>query len=81
MGRMDRYYKNIMTWVKPSCNKLVDRAIRYILILLEEEGITDLDYNDVCIELFKQMDKISQSEPVVLKTMTALKKSYSGEAL
>ncbi len=80
MGRMDRYYKNIMTWVKPSCNKLVDRAIRYILILLEEEGIKGLDYNDVCIELFKQMDKISQSEPVVLKTMTALKKSYSGEA-
>ena len=33
MGRMDRYYSNIMTYVKPTNYKLIDRAARYVMIL------------------------------------------------
>jgi N-acetylmuramic acid 6-phosphate (MurNAc-6-P) etherase len=30
---MDRYYSNIMTFVKPTNYKLIDRAASYVLIL------------------------------------------------
>lgn len=33
MGRLDRYYSNIMTYVKPTNYKLIDRAARYVLML------------------------------------------------
>lgn len=33
MGRMDRYESNIMTYVKPTNYKLIDRAARYVMIL------------------------------------------------
>lgn len=36
MGRMDRYYSNIMTYVKPTNYKLIDRSTRYILMLRPE---------------------------------------------
>ncbi len=36
MGRMNRYESNIMTYVKPTNYKLIDRAARYVLILAKE---------------------------------------------
>lgn len=33
MGRLNRYYSNIMTYVKPTNYKLIDRAARYIMLL------------------------------------------------
>lgn len=33
MGRMDRYQSNIMTYVKPTNYKLIDRATRYVMML------------------------------------------------
>ena len=36
MGRMDRYFSNIMTYVKPTNYKLIDRAARYVMILRPE---------------------------------------------
>ena len=33
MGRMNRYENNIMTYVKPTNFKLIDRATRYVLML------------------------------------------------
>lgn len=33
MGRLGRYYSNIMTFVKPTNYKLIDRSARYVLIL------------------------------------------------
>lgn len=33
MGRMSRYESNIMTYVKPTNYKLIDRATRYVLML------------------------------------------------
>ena len=36
MGRMDRYQSNIMTYVKPTNYKLIDRATRYVLMLRPE---------------------------------------------
>jgi N-acetylmuramic acid 6-phosphate etherase len=36
MGRMNRYLSNIMTYVKPTNYKLIDRASRYVMILRPE---------------------------------------------
>jgi len=33
MGRMNRYESNIMTYVKPTNYKLIDRATRYVIML------------------------------------------------
>lgn len=34
MGVLQRYEGNVMTWVRPSNNKLIDRAARYVRLLL-----------------------------------------------
>lgn len=33
MGRMDRYQSNIMTYVRPTNYKLIDRSARYVMML------------------------------------------------
>ena len=70
MGRLGRYSSNLMTWVRPSNFKLIDRAIRYVMILLEKEGI-DFTYHQVATVLFEQ---IKQSGPIVVNTVEAVKK-------
>jgi N-acetylmuramic acid 6-phosphate etherase len=71
MGRMDRYYGNLMTWVKPSCNKLIDRAIRYIQFLAKNNNIK-FTYEEICLELFKQLHNYDLQKPIVIKTLNAL---------
>jgi N-acetylmuramic acid 6-phosphate etherase len=72
MGRLGRYESNIMTWVRPSNNKLIDRTIRYISILLKRDQI-EMDYRDICIELFKQIECASRDEALVLKVYKSIK--------
>lgn len=72
MGRMGRYVDNLMTWVRAANNKLIDRAIRYIRILLASRMESPPDYATVCRALFKIMSRLKPGEPVVLKTMESL---------
>lgn len=73
MGRLDRYQSNIMTWVKPSNLKLIDRASRYCQKLLELEGI-EVSYDDILREIIKNSDRTDLDiEPVVLRVF----KSFS----
>lgn len=39
MGRLGRFEGNVMTWVRPTNNKLVDRAVRYADRLLRRRGL------------------------------------------
>jgi len=71
MGKMNRYEGNLMTYVKPSCNKLIDRAIRYVTHLLSDHGVTK-SYDDICFALFDELDNISPKEPIVLRTLSRL---------
>lgn len=73
MGRLGRYEGNLMTWVKPSNNKLIDRSIRYVQAILGREGRTDLTYADICYALFQVLENLKPEEPVVLKTLAALR--------
>ncbi len=80
MGRLKRIESNIMTWVKPSNNKLIDRAIRYIEALLENDGITEFSYEDICYQLFEEREKMGPADPIVLLTYEVLKKRHKKSA-
>lgn len=67
MGRMNRYMDNMMTWVKASNLKLVDRAIRYVQKLLKNRGI-HADYEIVAARLFSKLNSVNSSRPIVIAT-------------
>ncbi|MCB0361988.1 MAG: hypothetical protein KDD35_04685 [Bdellovibrionales bacterium] len=72
MGRLDRYRQNFMTWVKPTNGKLIDRAARYVLLLLKEEGMGTCSYEEVVRELFRQEAILGPKESIVIKAFAAL---------
>ncbi len=64
MGRMGRYYSNIMTYVKPTNYKLIDRSARYILILRP-----NTTYEEAVRAIYEIRYKINYDEPIVLKVI------------
>ncbi|MDB6003342.1 MAG: hypothetical protein JWR15_329 [Prosthecobacter sp.] len=72
MGRLGRYLDNLMTYVKPSNNKLIDRAVRYVRILAQRRTGKLPGYEKVTRLLFEERDKLQPGEPIVLKTLAAL---------
>lgn len=73
MGRLGRYHGNVMTCVRPSNFKLIDRTIRYVQLLLKREGIHDFKYDEICLECFIELESAAINEPVVLKVFESLK--------
>jgi N-acetylmuramic acid 6-phosphate etherase len=78
MGRQGRYESNVMTWVKPSNKKLIDRAIRYVEYLLHHQNVLGYSYADICYQLFEEAEKMTPSQSVVLMTVESLKKRRGG---
>lgn len=72
MGRLHRYESNVMTWVKPSNKKLIDRSIRYVLQILQSKNINSFSYDDVAYQLFAEISALKDNESVVLKTCESL---------
>lgn len=72
MGRLGRYLDNLMTWVKPSNNKLIDRSIRYVTLLVQRRTGKVPEHKEVARILFEERAKLKPGEPIVLKTMDAL---------
>ncbi len=72
MGKLSRYQGNIMTWVKPTNNKLIDRAARYIDFLLSDAGI-EKSYEEIVKEIFATIPTMQETESIVLKTVAKLK--------
>lgn len=66
MGRMNRYESNLMTWVRASNNKLIDRAVRYATTLLAQKGI-HVSYEKLVVACFKIKDVIPRDQALVLK--------------
>ena len=67
MGRMKRYTSNIMTYVKPSNYKLIDRAARYVLILRP-----GTPYEEAVKAIYAIRYKIKYDDPIVLKVIEYL---------
>jgi N-acetylmuramic acid 6-phosphate etherase len=68
MGRLGRYEGNIMTYVRASNNKLIDRAIRYIDLILRNKNIT-LSYEELAQILFEMIEKTPVDHAIVLATV------------
>lgn len=73
MGRLGRFESNVMTWVKPSNKKLIDRAIRYVEYLLHHQDIHGFSYADICRQLFTEAARMTPAQSVVLMTVGSLK--------
>lgn len=67
MGRLGRYYSNIMTFVKPTNYKLIDRSARYILILRPQTT-----YEQAVHAIYQLKGKLGNDEPIVLKVIEYL---------
>lgn len=74
MGRLGRFSGNLMLYVRAANNKLVDRAIRYVQILLEDADIRDIGYDAICLALYQTVQTLPPDEPAVLRTFQKLSK-------
>lgn len=72
MGRLGRYLDNLMTYVKPSNNKLIDRSVRYVRLLAQRRTGKTPGYQRVTQKLFEEREKLQPGEAIVLKTLAAL---------
>jgi N-acetylmuramic acid 6-phosphate etherase len=72
MGRLGRYEGNVMTYVKASNNKLIDRSIRYIDLILKTHGI-NASYSELCHALYDVLETMPLDQSVVLTTVEAIK--------
>jgi N-acetylmuramic acid 6-phosphate etherase len=71
MGKLDRYQSNMMTWVRPSNYKLIDRAARYVIALAKQNNI-QLDYEKVIDTIFSLENMASDKRPIVLAVLHEL---------
>jgi N-acetylmuramic acid 6-phosphate etherase len=72
MGRLGRYKSNLMTWVSPTNCKLVDRATRYVKLLLAGAGQAERSYEEIVRRLFAEMHVTEPGDSVVLRTYRSL---------
>ncbi|MGD0756558.1 MAG: hypothetical protein ABR927_16020 [Bacteroidales bacterium] len=71
MGRMGRYEGNIMTYLRASNNKLIDRAIRYIDLILKTKKI-NLAYNELAHAMFEMIEKTPADQSIVMATVAEI---------
>lgn len=75
MARLGRCRSNVMTWVRPSNRKLIDRAIRYALALAEEEGLALPGYDEAARLCFGEMASLGHDESIVARTVAAIRRA------
>ncbi len=64
MGLLDRYTGNIMTWVRPSNYKLIDRVVRYVQLLLSNDNCC-ISYEEVVNVCYNHIDS-GYDGPIVM---------------
>jgi len=69
MGKLGRYESNVMTYVKPANNKLIDRAIRYVTQILEKKHGLNVSYVEIAHHLRTVSKQIAPEESIVEKTV------------
>jgi N-acetylmuramic acid 6-phosphate etherase len=73
MGRLRRFEGNVMTYVRASNNKLIDRAIRYVDLLLKNKNI-ELPFNTLAHYLYEMIESNPADQSVVLATVMEIEK-------
>jgi N-acetylmuramic acid 6-phosphate etherase len=74
MARLGRVRSNVMTWVRPSNRKLVDRAIRYARTLAAEDGLALPSYEDTARLCFDELAAIGHEESIVDRVVAAIRR-------
>jgi len=72
MARLGRCKGNLMTYVRTSNLKLIDRAVRYVRHLWKSETGTDIPYETVVRALFAIRPNLGPDEPAVLRVVEYL---------
>ena len=80
MGLLEKYHSNIMTFVIPGNNKLIDRAIRHSCTLLNQKNIT-CDYDHVAKTLYYVSKTLLPEESIVLKTVEHFQKNVTRDSI
>ena len=75
MGRLGRYEGNVMTYVRASNNKLIDRAIRYIDLILRNKNI-NFSYREIAYVLFEMIEIAPPDRSIVLATANEIERRY-----
>ncbi|HLT23291.1 MAG TPA: hypothetical protein VKZ84_07605, partial [Bacteriovoracaceae bacterium] len=68
MGLLGRFEGNVMSWVRPSNNKLIDRSARYIKEILQQKGVNKT-YEEIVLMIFEELETIKENEPIVMKVV------------
>jgi N-acetylmuramic acid 6-phosphate etherase len=74
MARLGRARGNLMTYVRPSNLKLIDRAARYARHLYRAETGRDIPYDTTIRALFALRPTLAPDEPVVLRLLEELRR-------
>jgi len=75
MASLGRCRSNVMTWVRPSNRKLIDRAIRYARALAAEVGLPLPSYAETARLCFAEMESLGHDESIVEKTVAAIRRA------
>ncbi len=67
MGMLNRYESNVMSWVRSSNYKLIDRTIRYAKLILSQQGVNPT-YDELAKIVFEL--EVNQEESVVEKVVS-----------
>lgn len=68
-GRLGFYQGNLMTYVKPSNFKLVDRAVRYIQFLAQVNYQRELPYQEVAEFVLKARKNLVEQQSIVAQAL------------
>ena len=69
MGRLNRYEGNVMTWVRASNGKLIDRTLRYLEYLIEKRGLKKIPREELIKEIFLLQPILKPDEAMILKIL------------
>ena len=73
MGKLGRFEGNVMTWVRASNGKLIDRTLRYLEFLIEKRVLPKLERADLIVKVFEIRETVGANEAVILKLLDSLK--------
>lgn len=72
MGILDRYEGNVMTWVRPSNGKLIDRTLRYLSFLIEKRGLKNPGQDELLKLIFETLPQIGSNQAVIIEVLKKL---------
>ncbi len=72
MGRLDRYEGNVMTWVRASNGKLIDRTLRYLERLIHQRGLTPTPRESLARMIFEIQPSLPPDQPLILAVLNRI---------